>query len=47
MLGARVKIASYECKSTVGCGSNLMDVFVYADMIICRLRDTPKILFEG
>ena len=21
-------IASYECKGTVGCGSNLMDVFV-------------------
>ena len=23
-----MKIASYECKGTVGCGSNLMDVFV-------------------
>ena len=28
MLWARVKIASYECKGTDGCGSNLMDVCV-------------------
>ena len=28
MLMAWVKIASYTCKSTVGCGSNLVDVFV-------------------
>ena len=28
MLGAWLKIASYECNGTVGCGSDLMDVFV-------------------
>ena len=28
MLRAWVKIVSYECKGTVGCGSNLVDVFV-------------------
>ena len=28
MLRAGVKIASYECKGMVGCGSNLVDVFV-------------------
>ena len=28
MVGARVKIASYECKGTVRCVSNLVDVFV-------------------
>ena len=28
MLRACVNIASYKCKSTVGCGINLGDVFV-------------------
>ena len=34
MLRARVKIASYECKGTLGCGSNLVDVFVPCEVFV-------------